>query len=156
MAEAQDSQLSQLELMQRLVQQSAERTRLSAQRSEMSEQRSYMNAERTLSVWVRTALALMIFGIAIDRFQLLLHQSQALGSHDRLADELSRWYGVALVALGVLMVITTGLRFLAYAHDWRRRHEPPRHHGPYLASFFALMVAILGFVLLVIMITFSE
>jgi hypothetical protein len=38
---------------------------------EMSAERSYMNAERTLAVWVRTALALMIFGIAVDRFGLL-------------------------------------------------------------------------------------
>jgi putative membrane protein len=155
MAEAQESQLSQLELMQRLVQLSVERTRMSAQRSEMSEQRSYMNAERTLSVWVRTALALMIFGIAIDRFQLLLHQAQALNEQGRFVDVLSRWCGFALVALGMLMVIATGLRFLAYAHDWRRRHEPPRHHGPYLAPFFALMVAIFGAALLVIMLIFT-
>lgn len=153
MAEAQESQLSQLELMQRLVQLSVERTQMSAQRSEMSEQCSYMNAERTLSVWVRTALALMIFGIAIDRLQLLLHQ--ALNGQSRFADVLSRWGGVALVALGVLMVIATGLRFLAYAHDWCRRHEPPRHHGPYLAPFFALMVVVFGAALLVGMLIFT-
>lgn len=64
----------QLVLMRRLVDLSAERTRMSAERSEMSAGRSYMNAERTLSVWVRTALAAMTVGIAIDRFSLVLLQ----------------------------------------------------------------------------------
>src|SRR5690625_5799366 len=57
---------------------SKERSRMSAERSKMSNDRtllsatrSYMNAERTLSVWVRTALSAMIFGIAIDRWGLM-------------------------------------------------------------------------------------
>jgi putative membrane protein len=135
-------------IMQRLVELSIERTRMSAERSEMSEARSYMNAERTLSVWVRTAMALMIFGIAIDRFGVLLRQAPGTAWSD--------WGGVAMVALGVLMAVTTGLRFLAYALAWHRQHELPPHHGPFLAPFFALMVAVFGLALLVIMLIFTE
>jgi hypothetical protein len=51
------------------------------------------------------------------------------------------------------MALTTGLRFFAYARAWRRQHRPPPFHGPYLASFFAVMVAIFGIVLLAIMLT---
>lgn len=58
---------SQLEGMKKLI-------ALSQQRTQMSAMRNYMNAERTLSVWVRTALAAMIFGIAIDRLGLMLYQ----------------------------------------------------------------------------------
>lgn len=140
---------------------SEDRSRMSAERSEMSETRSYLNAERTLSVWVRTALSLMIFGIAIDRFGILLHQlpgSQvptALRSDPPLLDLLSTGSGVALVALGVVMVATTGLRFLTYARTWRRRHELPAHHGPYLAAFFALMVVLFGILLLVLMLIYA-
>ncbi|HEX5340185.1 MAG TPA: DUF202 domain-containing protein, partial [Gammaproteobacteria bacterium] len=61
-------QSEQIALMQKLIE-------LSAERSEMSAERSYMNAERTLSVWLRTALSLMIFGIAIDRFGLMLREA---------------------------------------------------------------------------------
>jgi putative membrane protein len=146
----------QLELMQRLVELSIKRTRMSAERSEMSEARSYMNAERTLSVWVRTAMALMIFGIAIDRFGLLLRETPGLTAGARFSDAMSAWGGVALVTLGVLMVVATGLRFLAYALAWRRQHELPPHHGPFLAPFFALMVAVFGVALLVIMLIFTE
>lgn len=57
----------QIALMKRLVRMSAERTQLSA--------------ERTLSVWVRTALALMVFGIVIDRFGLLLRRMPGVSDH---------------------------------------------------------------------------
>ena len=53
-----DSQSLQVQVARKLV--------------ELSLQRSYMNTERTLAVWTRTALSLMIFGIAVDRFGLLM------------------------------------------------------------------------------------
>lgn len=135
----------QITLMRRLVEMSAERT-------EMSAERSYMNAERTLSVWVRTSLAMMIFGIAIDRFGLLLRQMPSLERHDHISpNALSNWGGAALVALGVLMVIASGSRFLAYALAYRRLHPLPLYHGPYLASTFAALAAIFGIALLVIL-----
>jgi uncharacterized membrane protein YidH (DUF202 family) len=93
-------------------------------------------------------MALMIFGIAIDRFGLLLRRMPGTAWSD--------WGGIALVALGVLMAVATGLRFLAYARAWRRQHELPPHHGPFLAPFFALMVAVFGVALLVIMLIFTE
>lgn len=140
---------------------SADRSRMSADRSEMSEARSYQNAERTLSVWVRTALSLMIFGIAIDRFGLLLHKVPGgenyplLRNNDLLA-RMSDWAGAALVLLSVFMALSTGLRFLAYARTWRQRHVLPPYHGPFLATFFALMTAAFGVLLLVMMLLFAS
>ncbi|MGH8337386.1 MAG: YidH family protein [Gammaproteobacteria bacterium] len=129
-------------LQQRLIQLSAERT--------------YMNTERTLSVWIRTALGLMIFGIAIDRFGLLLHGLPWLphGHLHRLTA--SAWGGALLVALGVLMVLAMDIRFLAYASIYRRSHEWPVKHGPYLAATFASLVAVFGIILLIIMLVFTE
>jgi putative membrane protein len=136
---------------------SAERSKMSAERSEMSAERSYQNAERTLSVWIRTAMALMIFGIAVDRFGLLLRRMPANAVRiDLYSNDLSHWGGSALVALGILMALTTGARFLAYAIAYRRKHRPPKYHGPYIGPFFALMVAIFGMGLLVIMFVFAD
>ncbi len=140
---------------------SADRSRMSADRSEMSETRSYHNAERTLSVWVRTALSLMVLGIAMDRFGLLLHRVPG-GKHygtlhaNALLDAVSAWAGAGLVALGIFMTMVTGLRFIAYARTWSRQHRLPPHHGPYLAAFFALMTGIFGILLLVLMLLFSS
>lgn len=145
----------QIQMMQRMVALAEKQTALSVDRSEMSEVRSYHNAERTLAVWVRTALSLMIVGLAIDRFGLLLYRAPA-GPHSNplahglLIDDASTGTCVALIVLGIVMVLATGIRFLAYAKTWGVRHRFPAHHGPYLASFFAVMVALFGIVLLVI------
>lgn len=139
---------------------SADRSDMSSDRSEMSQMRSYHNAERTLSVWVRTALSLMVLGIAMDRFGLLLHglPGSALAAQagpTNLLDLLSTAAGAALVLMGIFMALITAWRFHAYARDWRLNHELPAHHGPFLATSFALLTAAFGILLLVLMLLFA-
>jgi uncharacterized membrane protein YidH (DUF202 family) len=151
MAMTEPQEPEQIVLMKRMVALAERQTAMSAERSEMSEVRSYHNAERTLSVWVRTALASMVLGIAMDRFGLLVgHPPAADGANAALLDSLSTWAGAGLVALGIAIVAATGLRFFAYAQLWRRRHTPPPYHGPFLGPFFALLVAAFGVLLLVV------
>lgn len=135
-----DKEPEQLSLMRELV--------------ELSAERSYMNAERTLSVWVRTALGLMICGLAVDRFGLFVVELPAgPGTAAHHSNTASNWVGVALVALGVIMAIATGLRFYAYAAAYRRQHHrPPDYHAPVLGPFFAAMVAVFGVAVLVVMV----
>jgi uncharacterized membrane protein YidH (DUF202 family) len=151
---AEQDQPQQIEMMQRMVALAEQQTTLSAGRSEMSEVRSYHNAERTLAVWVRTALSLMIVGLAIDRFGLLYRApgslQQAPSAHGRMLDAISTGTCVALILLGIVMVLATGFRFFAYARTWASRHRFPAHHGPFLAPFFAGMVALFGILLLAI------
>jgi putative membrane protein len=131
---------------------SADRSKMSAQRSEMSEHRSYLNAERTLSVWIRTALTLMVAGIAVDRFALLLrHGISNPGATRPQPHMLSTLGGAALVAFGTAMVLVCGFRYLAYARQWRREHMPIPWHGPYLAFSFAMLAAAFGIALLAAM-----
>lgn len=141
-----DKEPEQLSLMRRLVE-------MSAARSEMSAERTYMNAERTLSVWVRTALGLMICGLAVDRFGLFVVELPVgPGNAVHHSNTASNWVGVALVALGVIMAIATGLRFYVYAVAYRRQHRSPDYHAPVLAPFFAAMVAAFGVAVLVVMV----
>jgi uncharacterized membrane protein YidH (DUF202 family) len=72
---AEEHEAKQIEMMRQMVAFAEKQTTYSLDRSEMSEVRSYQNAERTLSVWVRTALALMICGLAIDRFGFVVDGS---------------------------------------------------------------------------------
>ncbi|MGA9853473.1 MAG: DUF202 domain-containing protein [Gammaproteobacteria bacterium] len=137
-------------------QNASEQIQLMQQLVELSAERSYQNAERTLSVWIRTALSLMIFGIAIDRFGLLLRQVPWPTSNSHLgSNTLSVWGGGVLIALGVLMVIATGMRFHAYSITYCRHHSVPWHHGPYMASTFAALVAIFGIAMLIIPFVFA-
>ncbi|HET6631618.1 MAG TPA: DUF202 domain-containing protein [Rhodanobacteraceae bacterium] len=161
---AQEPQSDQLHVLQQMLEQSvqrttmsAERSRMSAERSEMSSERTYLNAERTLSVWVRTALSLMIFGIAIARFELLLMEAPSKGVHvGAYADAISTWTGFALIAFGTVMSLATGLRFLAYAVRYRRNHALPSRHAPYLATSFALLVVLFGVALLAMLAGFAR
>lgn len=147
----------QLALMRRVVELAEEQTRQSAERTEQSAERSYMNAERTLSVWTRTALSLMVFGIAVDRFGLLLrHEPWPHAGSRLLPNPLSTIGGVVLVALGVLMVLACGFRYLAYAIAWGRLHTWPKRHAPWLAFSFAMGVAAFGVALLVVLLLFTQ
>lgn len=126
---------------------------------QLSLQRSYMNTERTLAVWTRTALSLMIFGIAVDRFGLLLRHPPwrvATGS-ELLPNPLSTLGGAVLVAMGVLILLATGFRFLAYGRKWHRVN--PYHvwyHTPWLAFTFAMLMAAFGIALLVVLCVFRQ
>ncbi|HXS72649.1 MAG TPA: DUF202 domain-containing protein [Rhodanobacteraceae bacterium] len=144
-------------LMQRMVELAERQTRLAAERTEQSAERSYMNAERTLSVWTRTALSLMIFGIAVDRFGLLLRHApwRPRMVDPLLPNPLSTLGGVILIALGVLVVLTCGARYLVYARAWRRVHAWPPAHAPYLACAFAVLVALFGIALLAVLLVFT-
>lgn len=160
---AEQPEPEQIALMKRVVELAeqqtalaATRTQQSAERSEMSAERSYMNAERTLSVWTRTALSLMIFGIAVDRFGLLLrHEPWPHTGSPMLPSPLSTLGGVILVALGVFMVATCAIRYFAYARLYRKSHAWPAKHPPYLAFTFAVLVALFGIALLVALLVFA-
>jgi len=126
---------------------------------ELSLQRSYMNTERTLAVWTRTALSLMIFGIAVDRFGLLMNHPpwHVLDTRQLLPNPLSTLGGMVLVALGVVILLAAGFRFLAYGLQWYR-HNPRKvpFHTPWLAFTFAMLMAAFGIALLVVLCVFNQ
>lgn len=65
--------------------------------------RVFFAAERTFLAWIRTGLALMGFGFVVARFGLFLREIAAAQGGPPSAAGLSRWFGVGLIALGVLL-----------------------------------------------------
>jgi putative membrane protein len=75
--------------------------------------RVYFAAERTFLAWIRTGLGLMGVGFAVSRFGLFLRQVSAVESHvPARSTGLSLWSGVALVALGVIVTLSSVLRHI--------------------------------------------
>jgi putative membrane protein len=77
--------------------------------------RVYFAAERTFLAWIRTGLALMGIGFAVSRFGLFLRQVTAAESHlpaNTRTTGISVWSGVALVALGVIVTLSSVLRHI--------------------------------------------
>lgn len=131
---------------------SAERSKMSAHRSEMSAQRTYMNTERTLSVWIRTALAAMIFGIAIDRFGLLFGDvGQSTVNFFLVQAAPSTITGVILVIFSMFMAVSAALRFVGFARHFKKENPFPEHHKPMLPVVYAFMIVVFGGVLLALM-----
>jgi len=69
----------------------------------------YLAAERTLLAWIRTGLALMGFGFVVARFGLFLKEFFSI-EHAMPAQSsgFSLWFGVALIALGVVVNALAG------------------------------------------------
>ncbi len=83
-----------------------------------SDPRVYFAAERTFLAWIRTGLALMGIGFAVSRFGLFLRQLSAGESHVTAhTTGLSLWSGVALVALGVIVNISSVIRHVQLVHE---------------------------------------
>ncbi len=72
--------------------------------------------ERTYLAWIRTAITIMAFGFLIEKFDLFIsYLGKELGDenhfHSSLYAEVS---GLLLFIVGVLIVITSTIRFFTY------------------------------------------
>jgi putative membrane protein len=79
--------------------------------------RIYFAAERTFLAWLRTGLSLMGFGFVVARFGLFLKEI-ALTTSTQVPDGgSSRWFGMGLLVLGLLV---TGVAFAEHVATVRR------------------------------------
>lgn len=126
---------------------------LQAERTEQSSERSYWNAERNLAVVVHAAVALMILGFAIDRYQLHpMHAYVPAIFHGHfIAGTLTSPSAATLIGLGVLITFVGGLRYLVFVIEYRRRHTLLLRTGPLLAPVLALLVAVFGLAMLALL-----
>ncbi len=134
-----------LEIQKQLLALSEKRSQLSNQRTKMAATRCYMNAERTLSVWVRTSLAAMIFGIAIDRFGFMIKGNTLhAGTLFNYPNTSTTVIGAILILFSVLMSLSAGWRFIIYTKHYRKEFPLPYHHPTWLPITYAAMVVFFG------------
>jgi uncharacterized membrane protein YidH (DUF202 family) len=55
--------------------------------------RDHLANERTFLAWLRTGLAVVVFGFAIGRFAIAIQDFMKLEGHPRSAAHLSVWFG---------------------------------------------------------------
>lgn len=117
----------------------------------------YMNVDRTLATWTRTALSLIVFGVVVDRFGLLMMQNSLAHLGTPLApNPLSSLGGITLIAFGVLMATSAAVRHRHYEIAWDRVYGQSEREGPYLAFTFAVMAAVFGAVVLVLLLVLAR
>jgi|SRR5579863_491190 len=73
--------------------------------------RNHLANERTFLAWVRTGIGVVVFGFAIGRFGIALREFLQLQGHAPQTTNLSVWFGMASIALGVLLILAGLLRY---------------------------------------------
>ncbi len=79
---------------------------------EVTDPRIYMAAERTFLAWIRTAIALIVFGFVIEKFEFFLEQLEKVfnihlrGDHRTLVS-----VGVFIIVVGLFTLIIGAINF---------------------------------------------
>jgi putative membrane protein len=73
--------------------------------------RDHLANERTFLAWVRTSVAVVVFGFAIGRFAVAMRQLTAFQGHAAKATGFSVWMGTAAILAGVAMVVSGLMRY---------------------------------------------
>jgi putative membrane protein len=73
--------------------------------------RDHLANERTFLAWVRTSVAIVVFGFAIGRFAIAMRQLTALQGHASKTTGISVMMGMISILAGVVMMIAGGARY---------------------------------------------
>jgi putative membrane protein len=75
--------------------------------------------ERTFLAWVRTGIAIVVFGFVIEKFNLFLlmiANADAMSGRRAMLEKLSgsvgRYEGLALVLVGLTLIVAAAVRFI--------------------------------------------
>lgn len=114
--------------------------------------RVILAAERTLLAWIRTGLAMMGFGFLVAKFGLFLQELVILqGGQPGETPRWSVWIGAAMVALGVITNLITGLEHWRYL---RRRIYVSNQfqRGYWMGIIAAVLLAVVGIIMVIYLI----
>ena len=103
----------------------------------------YLAAERTFLAWIRTGLALMGFGFVVARFGLFLQQIRLFQQPAQVSYGLSLWFGTALIALGVIVILASAWYHARLVGDLDRG-APPRGTPLAINIAVAVLLALVG------------
>ena len=97
--------------------------------------RDHLANERTFLAWVRTGVAVVVFGFAIGRFAVAIRELFQLQGHAPRTAGLSVWFGIVAIVTGVILVFAGLNRY--------RRTRAQRDSGSFEPAGFVIdLVAI--------------
>jgi putative membrane protein len=103
--------------------------------------REHLANERTHLAYVRTAIALLGFGLSINRFALFLVESQTPPREPRWALVNVRHLGAAMVVAGLVLIVFAMLRYRQVARAIERGDFRPSQAGVWVLSTAILLIA---------------
>ena len=104
--------------------------------------RDYLAEERTFLAWIRTGIALMGFGFLVAHFGIFSDEPYTTQHADVQLHELSLWFGMALIAIGVIVNLFSARRYMRLVGELKRGqfvHHSLSNQGLIVALFLALL-----------------
>lgn len=114
--------------------------------SDLNDPRVYFAAERTALAWNRTALTLMAFGFAVERFGL--YMQMMIEKHEEPARGGPFWFGVIFIAMGCVFSAAAAKQYRGILTTLKPV-EIPAQANQHLALALNLMIAALSAALIV-------
>jgi len=106
--------------------------------------RDHLANERTFLAWVRTSVAIVVFGFAIGRFAIALHQLARLQGSESHATGFSVWMGTISILAGVVMVVAGLMR---YRKTRAQLDEGKFEPAGFVVDLVAILTVLFGLVL---------
>lgn len=106
--------------------------------------RDHLANERTFLAWLRTGVAVVIFGFAIGRFAIAIRQLADMTGRASRSPGLSVWFGTAAILAGVLLTLAGLLR---YRHTRRQLDAGEFEPAGRLIDFAGVGTALFGIAL---------
>lgn len=115
--------------------------------SELNDPRVFFAAERTALAWNRTALTLMAFGFAIERFGLFM---QMLAEKNAVSNHVgpSFWFGLVFIVLGGFFSLAAARQYKSILKTLKPI-EIPVHASPNLAFMLNIFIAVLAMAMVI-------
>lgn len=89
---------------------------LKAHQKRLQHVSEHLANERTVLAWIRTAIAVMTLGVAINRFSLFLVEFSTAVPGGKTENRRAEELGIGLVVLGVVLLIGGTLHYLHVAN----------------------------------------
>ena len=113
---------------------------------ELRDPRVLFAAERTLLAWTRTALTLMAFGFAVERFNLFVR----MAAPELHVGRASSWIGLALIVLGTAASWLSVAQYNAVLKTLAPAAFPP-HYRVRVAPVLNVLLGVAGAILMLLL-----
>jgi putative membrane protein len=106
--------------------------------------RDHLANERTFLAWVRTSVAVVVFGFAIGRFAIAMRQLTEFQGHGSRTTGLSVWMGMSAILAGMVMMAAGLAR---YRKTRTQLDEGKFEPAGFVVDLVAILTVLFGLVL---------